>query len=245
MAQRVTEKIASLPTEESAPEKKVETLFVQFLAFRLDPAWRRLSEKERVQGRQEFASEVERPFSGMRTFLYSGLGLKAGMDLLLWRTAPSVDVFQESASRLLATGLGRYLEISLGLLGLVRPSVYVRRPTGQEQAIFSSERGKYLVVYPFSKTAEWYLLPPEERKAMMNEHMGLGHRYPAVRQVLAYSFGLDDQEFIVAYEMEDLSEFESLVRELRSTQVRRYTLRDTPIITATHRPLQEALQLLG
>lgn len=245
MAQRVGEEISTLPEEKIPDEKKGSLLFVQFLAFRLDPAWRRLPDEEKTRGRKEFAQEVNRTVPGLQTFVYSGLGLKAGVDLLLWRKAPSVDLFQESASRLLSTGLGRYLEISISLLGLIRLSVYVRRPTGQEQAIFSEERGKYLVVYPFSKTAEWYLLKPEERQEMMNEHIRVGHRYPAVRQVLAYSYGLDDQEFIVVYEMEELDIFEALVRDLRSTRVRRYTLRDTPIISAIHRPLEETLELLG
>jgi chlorite dismutase len=85
----------------------------------------------------------------------------------------------------------------------------------------------------------------EARQGMMNEHMRIGHEYEDVRQVLLYSTGLDDQEFIVAYETEDLPRFQSLVIDLRSTEARRYTLRDTPIFTAIHRPLREALSLIG
>ncbi|MBI3287528.1 MAG: chlorite dismutase family protein [Chloroflexi bacterium] len=233
------------PREQLQPATPIAPLFVQYLAFRLDPSWRRLPEEERRRGREEFALEVQREEAELHTYAYSGLGLKMGLDLLLWRNASSVDAFQASLSRLLTTGLGRYLEVSYSLLGLIRPSTYVRRPTAQEQAILGSERGRYLVVYPFSKTPEWYLLKPEERQALMNEHIRVGHRYPSVRQVLAYSFGLDDQEFIVAYEMEQLEEFEELVRALRETQVRRYTLRDTPILTCIHHRLGEALTLLG
>ncbi len=111
--------------------------------------------------------------------------------------------------------------------------------------MFTGERHKYLIVYPFVKTAEWYLLDRETRQKMMNEHMKLGHQFPMVQQLLAYSFGLDDQEFIVAYETDELPAFLDLVYALRMTEGRRYTLRDTPILTAIHRPISEILRLLG
>ena len=107
------------------------------------------------------------------------------------------------------------------------------------------ERGSYLVVYPFTKTAEWYLMSKATRQGMMNEHIKVGHEYPNIRQVLVHSTGLDDQEFMVAYETEDLREFQSLVIDLRATDARVYTLSDTPIYTCVHRPLREALDLLG
>ena len=100
-------------------------------------------------------------------------------------------------------------------------------------------------VYPFSKTIEWYLMSKEARQGMMNEHIRIGHEYAEIRQVLLYSTGLDDQEFVVAYEMDDLPRFSALVTALRDTEARRYTLRDTPIVTGVHRPLREALSLIG
>ena len=123
------------------------------------------------------------------------------------------------------------------MIGLIRPSQYVKRPSSQEQSLFSGERSRYLVVYPFVKSVEWYLTPAEERQEVMKGHMRVGHRFPQVRQLLAYSFGLDDQEFIVAYETDDLVGFQDLVR--------RSTVRDTPIITGIHRPLGEILQQLS
>jgi chlorite dismutase len=95
------------------------------------------------------------------------------------------------------------------------------------------------------KTAEWYLLDREARQAMMNEHIKVGHQYPMVQQLLAYSFGLDDQEFIVAYETDDLPAFLDLVYALRMVEGRKYTLRDTPILAGIHRPLPRILALLG
>jgi chlorite dismutase len=121
----------------------------------------------------------------------------------------------------------------------------VKRPTEQEQSLFTGERSRYLVVYPFTKTAEWYLLGQAARQGIMNEHMRVGHEYPQVRQLLAYSFGIDDQDFVVAYETDDLPAFSSLVRDLRGTESRRSTVRDTPIWTGIHRPMPEILGLLG
>src|SRR5207248_850630 len=115
----------------------------------------------------------------------------------------------------------------------------------QEQALDEQNRLKYLVVYPFVKTIDWYLMSREARQGMMNEHMRIGHEYADVRQVLLYATGLDDQEFIVAYETDNLERHQQLVIALRDTEARRYTLRDTPIYTAIYRPLDEALALLG
>jgi chlorite dismutase len=128
---------------------------------------------------------------------------------------------------------------------MLRPSQYVRRPSEHEQSLFLGERSRYLVVYPFTKATDWYLLPKEARQGVMNEHIRVGRSFPQVRQLLASSFGLDDMDFLVAYETDDLAAFGDLVRELRSTESRRSTVRDTPILTAIHRPLEEIRRLLG
>lgn len=226
-----------------AQNREQGQLFVQFLVFRAEGAWRRLPSEERERGRAEFIEAVKQ--SDLTTYGYSLLGLKAGCDLLLWRLSPSLDRLQESAGRLLVTGLGRYLELVHALTGLVRPSQYVRKPTPQEQGMLVPDRKRYLIVYPFVKTTEWYRLSRDARQGMMNEHIRVGHQFPAVRQLLAYSFGLDDQEFIVAYETDDLQAFQDLVMALRETEARRYTLRDVPLFTGISRPLEEALALLG
>ena len=176
---------------------------------------------------------------------YSTIGLRAEADLLLWRMAESIEDLEETAADQLAAGIGQWLAPTISMIGLTRPSQYVKRPTTQEQSLFTGERSRYLVVYPFTKSVEWYLSPAEERQAVMRGHMKIGHAYPQVRQLLAYSFGLDDQEFIVAYETDELVAFQDLVRELRETESRRSTVRDTPIITGIHRPLGEILGMLS
>jgi chlorite dismutase len=212
--------------------------------LRLDPAWRRRSAEEYRADLDAFCAAAERSDRRLTQHAYSTIGLRAEGDLLLWRMADDLEALEETAADLLSAGIGRWMAPTMSMIGLTRPSQYVKRPTTQEQSLFSGERSRYLVVYPFVKSTAWYLTPADERQEIMKGHMRVGHRYPQVRQLLAYSFGLDDQEFIVAYETDDLVAFQDLVRELRETESRRSTIRDTPIITGIHRPLGSILQLL-
>jgi chlorite dismutase len=220
-------------------------VFVQALALGLDPAWRRLSDEERRTDGELFVLACEAGEQQVRSFSYSSVGLQPGVDILLWRMASSVDALERSAAVLLRTGLGRSLVVRHSLLGRVAPSQYVKKPTSQEQSLFAGERSSYLVVYPFTKSADWYLLSREARQGVMNEHMRVGHDYPTIRQALAYSFGLDDQDFVVAYETDDLGAFGDLVRALRSTESRRSTVDDRPILLGIHHSLADITALLG
>jgi chlorite dismutase len=219
--------------------------YVHAWLLRLDPAWRRRSAEERRADTDAFCTAAGRVEGRLMQHAYSTIGLRAEGDLLLWRMAESIEDLEETAADQLAAGIGQWLAPAISMIGLTRPSQYVKRPTTQEQSLFTGERSKYLVVYPFTKSVEWYLSPAEERQAVMRGHMKIGHAYPQVRQLLAYSFGLDDQEFIVAYETDELVAFQDLVRELRETESRRSTVRDTPIITGIHRPLGEILGMLS
>ena len=221
-----------------------ETRFVHALALRLDPAWKRLSGIERCGGADELVAAVESA-AEVRTFTYSMIGLQPDADLLLWSLGPSLEALEDRAARALRSGMGRWLTVSQSFLGIIQPSQYVKKPTPQEQSLFSGERARYLVVYPFTKSTDWYLLGREARQGIMNEHMRIGHDYPQVRQLLANSFGVDDMDFLVAYETDDLAGFSELVRALRGSDSRRSTVRDTPILTAVHRPLREITAMLG
>jgi chlorite dismutase len=218
--------------------------FVHALALGLDPAWRRLPADVRRSTADAFAGAVATA-DPVRTETYSMVGLKAGIDLLIWRLAPTLDDLETTASYALRTGMGRWMTTRQSFLGLIRDSQYVAKPTSQEQSLFEGDRSRYLVVYPFTKSTEWYLTSKEVRQGSMNEHMKVGRGYPAVRQLLANSFGLDDMDFLVAYEMDDLPAFSALVRDLRSTEGRRSTVRDTPILAGVHRPIAEIVDLLG
>jgi chlorite dismutase len=221
-----------------------ERRFVHALALQVDGAWRRLAREDRCASAEDLARVLAEP-SDVKTFTYSTIGLEAGSDVLLWSLGPSLAALEEKAAAVLRSGLGSWMSVRQSFLGVIRPSQYVRRPTEQEQSLFAGERSAYLVVYPFTKSTDWYLLAQEERQKVMNEHMKVGHAYRQVRQLLAYSFGLDDMDFLVAYETDDLEAFSELVRELRGTESRRSTVRDTPIIAAVHRPVDEITRLLG
>lgn len=218
--------------------------FVHALALGLDPAWRRTEREQRCRSAEEFAAAVSAR-SEVTTFTYSTIGLKPGADVVLWSLGPSVAALEAKSAAVLRSGAGAWMTVQHSFLGMIKPSQYVKRPTEQEQSLFSGERSAYLVVYPFTKSTEWYLLDQAERQKVMNEHMRVGHHYKGVRQLLASSFGVDDMDFLVAYETDDLEEFGDLVRELRGTESRRSTVRDTPIITAVHRPIEEITRMLG
>jgi chlorite dismutase len=219
--------------------------FVHAWLLRLDPAWRRLPAFERGRDAAELCAAAERAEERVAQHYYSTIGLRTEGELLIWRMAQRLEDLEESAADLLRSGIGRWLASAISFLGMTRPSQYVRRPTSQEQNLFEGERSRYLAVYPFIKSTDWYLTPADERQRQMGGHMKIGHRYPQVRQLLAYSFGIDDQEFVVAYETDELAAYQDLVRELRETEARRATVRDTPVITGVHRPLGEIVAMLG
>jgi chlorite dismutase len=223
-----------------------EQVYVQALALAVDPTWRRRTAAERHADGCDFrAAFAEVEVQDGRTISYSSVGLERGVDILLWRMAPSVEALEATGAGLLRAGLGQWLGVTHSLIGRIGPSQYVRKATEQEQSLFAGERSKYLIVYPFTKATDWYLLGKEARQGVMNEHMRVGHDFPTIRQALAYSFGLDAQDFVVAYETDDLVAFGDLVRALRATESRRSTVNDTPILLGIHRPMDEILDLLG
>ena len=123
----------------------------------------------------------------------------------------------------------RYFRLQHVLWGLTAVSPYSRGASARGIDPFAARSMRYLVVYPFAKTHDWYQTPADERRAMMSDHIRVGREYPSTDQLLLYSTGLQDHEFVVLYETDDLTVFSGLVRELRATEVRGYTLLDTPV----------------
>jgi len=138
----------------------------------------------------------------------------------------------------------QYLKLTNTLWGYTRPSQYSKaQRSPQEMDPFDAQRKRYLTIYPFVKTVDWYLMSRDARQGMMNEHIRVGKQYPEILQLLLYSFGVQDQEFVVVYEMDDLRQFSDLVADLRAVEGRKYTERDTPLHTALWRPPEETLAL--
>jgi chlorite dismutase len=215
------------------------------MALRVDSAWRRLQDADREVARAAFLEAHRAAASRVTTYTYSMIGTRADASVLFWRLGQSFEDVEETAALLLRSGMGKWCEVGYSMVGIVRPSNYVKERTPQEEGMFSGERNRYIIVYPFVKTTEWYLTPEEERRRQMSEHIRVGRNYPDIPQLLAYSFGVDDQEFIVAYETDSLQDFQDLVRDLRQTEGRRATVKDTPQLVGVHRPLPEILDMLG
>lgn len=233
------------------PEMKRQ--FVNFVFYKVDPAWRRLSQSERDLGKKEFMTVVDEftskdPSSKVLTYSYTTVGIRPETDFLLWRITYMLESFQEMSTGLLSTGLGRYLSTPYSYLAMTKRSVYVDRISpehGESRMQVVPAQSKYLFVYPFVKRRDWYLMTKPARQGIMDEHIEVGSRYVSVKLNTTYSFGLDDQEFVVAFETDKAEDFLDLVMELRETEGSRYTLRDTPTLTCIRKSLQETLDSLG
>ena len=223
--------------------------YVNFAFYKVDPFWRRQPEDERRKGKCEFVEVVKNWEQDVLVTSYSLVGIRGDCDFMLWRIGYDVLKLQEMTAQLLATELGKYLTTPYSFLSMTKRSVYVDKHTheGQEGTRLKLVPGqfKYLFVYPFVKSKAWYRLTKHARQGMMDEHIEIGHKYPTVRLNTTYSFGLDDQEFVVAFESDKPEHFVDLVMELRHSEATSYTVRDTPTFTCIHRELKEVLDLLG
>jgi chlorite dismutase len=219
--------------------------FVHYAFYKCRPTWRFLPDGEKERGTAEFLDAVERFNDSIMMETYSTLGLRADTDFLIWKVSPELPPIQEMSAALNRTGLGRHLDLSHSLLAMTRKSVYTRAEPLESGFKVDPGEGSYLFVYPFVKTRAWYTLPLAERQRMMTDHIRVGHEYPDVQLHTAYSFGLDDQEFVVSFSTDHPKRFQALVMKLRETEASGYTLRDTPIFTCVKRPLREILTSLG
>jgi chlorite dismutase len=214
--------------------------------FKATPSWLLLPKNDKSRAIAEYVSSVDDFTRRLTVRAYSTIGLRRDTDFLLWLTAPELPVIQEMLEALRRTALAAHLDNTYTYLAVTRESQYVKAHTDDEAAVtMQPGQSRYLFVYPFVKTREWYLLPMEERRRMMAEHIRTGHRFPAIRINTAYSFGLDDQDFVVAFEGDEPKEFVTLLMKLRETDASRYTVRDTPQHTCARRPLEEILEALG
>ena len=215
--------------------------FVKFSFFKLDRSWRQLSADERRKSREEFAAVVEELATDGKTNTYSTVGTRADVDLMIVQAASSVETFHSSASRLNGTHMAAYLDHPYSFLSVRRKTRYKHGGGAPDL----KEAYRYFVIYPMVKTRAWYGKSMEERQKMMNDHFRVGHNYPMVKINTTYSFGLDDPEFVVGFEMDNPSDFVSLVMDLRDVEAAQYTQSETPIFTTIRMPIAEALAALG
>jgi len=226
------------------PEQTPRTLN-HFSLYAFTDAYWSLDKEEKSSFHQEWLSGLRA--AAQTVDVFQNTDSKA--DMLIWCALEADDpegcntsVFFEK----LAQGITPHRHLIRpvdSLWGFTRPSQYTKVRSAQEIDPFAATRLRYLVMYPFAKTADWYLMSREARQGMMNEHIRIGKQYEDIKQLLLYSFGLQDQEFVVVYETDDLPRFSNLVNELRDTEARRYTLQDTPVTTAIYHPAEETLAL--
>ena len=222
--------------------------FVKYTFYKAAPEWKRLPDQVREAGKRQFASVVAEFESRLTTRTYSLMGMRADADMMLWCVSPTLEMVQELATQLARTGLGNYLETAHSYLAMTRRSMYIddhEHQGSESRTRIRPMNRPYLFVYPFVKSHGWYQLPVEERQRMMEEHFQVGHKYPEVKIHTAYSYGLDDQEFVLGFETDSPARFLELVMELRVAEQRPYTERDTPIFTCLLRPVEEVLDSLG
>ena len=216
--------------------------FLNFSFFKTDSKWRWMNEQTKQESAKEFVSIINSE-NKVQYRSYSTLGLREDTDFLLLMISDVLDSTQELTSKLYHTIFGKYMNPAFNYLSLTRPSTYAQASI---PAFMNSQNSlNYLIVYPFVKDREWYLLPFEERKKMMDEHITIGRKFPQVKLNTTYSFGLDDQDFMLAFETEDLSAFQDLIMQLRETQVSKYIVKDTPMIVCVRKELEELIRSLG
>jgi chlorite dismutase len=216
----------------------------RYVTVAVTPEWRRLPDNERAAQKDELARAADHP--AVRVHAYSLVGTRADADILLWCVADGLAELRDLETRLAGTRIWGYSTRPYAYLAARRRSQYLG-----DHAHAGSEHGRaeagpvgdmpYVVVYPMTKKRSWYALPHEERTRIMGAHFATGHKYPDIRIHTGYSFGIDDNEFVVAFEVPDVRRFVALVADLRETESSSYTERETPIFVGAAMPLRQAL----
>ena len=203
------------------------------------------SPDEREAGKRAFCDTVDQWADKLQVRSYTSSGTRGDADFLLWQIGESLDDIQGLHTELMRTAMGPLLSMPYSFLAMTRRSQYVSPEEGSSRLHLHPADSKYFFVYPFVKTRAWYQLPLEERQAMMDEHIRVGRKYPSVKLNTTYSFGLDDQEFVVSFETDEPADFLDLVMELREAKSSLYTLRDTPTFSCISMSLRDTLDAIG
>ena len=218
--------------------------FVNFQFFKVNPEWRMVDPEICEKGKQEFLQVIQECSQRVIVRPYTLLGVRADCELMFWRISEHLDDFHAMSAKIAATLFGQYLIPVYSYLSMTKRSMYIDKISPEHiesRTRVIPGKYKYIFVYPFIKSRDWYLLPLSERQLAMDEHIRIGSKYPSVKLNTTYSFGLDDQDFVVAFESDQPSDFLDLVMELRESQASKYTVRDTPTFTCIAKPIQDIL----
>ena len=227
----------------SAPEQDRGGQYVAYTFFRVDPAWRRLPVEERAAMKDAFADVIEEwtpRYDALKP--YSVTGVRPDSDFFLWKITQRYEDLGELGAALNATPLAGWLETPYSYLATTMPSQYTSARRARKVI---PKNSPYLVVYPFVKVRPWYALPESDRQRAMDEHIRIGREeFPSIKNHTSYSFGIDDEELMTAFECDEPADFMHLMLRLRESEASRYTERDTPIFVGQHLPVREALDRL-
>lgn len=229
-------------------KRKLPRQFVNFTFYRARPAWSMLADGEKDQCKQSFIETVDDFRRHLLIHTYSTVGLRTSADFLIWKIGSDLEPMQELAARLNRTPMSKYVEPTHSFLSMTKRSMYIEKNCAEheeDRVHIVPGQSDYLFVCPLLRTREWYSRPQEQRQEMMDENLRIGSKYRSVKLHTTYSFGLDDQEFVVAFETDKPSDFLDLVQELREAKSSCFTLRDTPMFTCRQRTLAECLNALG
>jgi len=216
--------------------------YVAYAFYRVDPAWRRLPVEERAACKDAFAEVVEDWSARMESLrAYTVTGVRPDSDFFLWKITSRYEDLGELGAALNGTPLAGWLETPYSYLATTKASQYTKARRARKVVPRGSP---YLVVYPFVKVRPWYSLPEEQRQRAMDEHMRIGAEFETIYNHTTYSFGIDDQEFMTAFECDEPADFMHLMLTLRETEASRYTERDTPIFVGQHVNIRDALDAL-
>ena len=213
--------------------------YVKYTFFKVDADWRKLSAEEKEISKKGFLDSLKKNVKDAEPRSYSLVGTRGDADFMLWTITGSLDHLQKLQSDILKTEMGKYLSTPYSYLAMLRPSQYFGGPSEKDPV-----GSKYLFVYPLTKKREWYSIPFEERRRIMKDHVQAGQKYPSVTIHTAYSFGIDDYEFILSFETDYPEDFLNLVMDLRTTEASKYTAVETPIFTCLKVEPEKMLDLL-
>jgi chlorite dismutase len=236
-------KINQKEIKDKKDDTNLPTLYLNFSFYKVDPKWRWLNDLGKDEAAKEFSSLIDIANTKMKVMTYSTVGMRKESDFMLWSISDSVEKIQVLSSKVYTTVLGKYIDTSEVYLSASRPSIYSNKIT--PSFMEDDKPLKYNIVYPFVKSREWYLLPFAKRSEMMKEHINVGKKFPQIRLNTSYSFGIGDQDFMLAFETDNLMDFQDLIMKLRETQVNRYVVRDTPMIVCVYKKIFDIIKSLG
>src|SRR5499427_5159752 len=229
-------------------KRKLPRQFVNFTFYRARPDWRLLDPAKKADCKRSFVAAVDHFRQSLFIHSYSTVGLRSNADFMIWRIGSDLDPMQDMTARLNQTSMAKYVEPTHSLLSMTKRSMYIEKECAdqsEDRTHIVPGQSEYLFVCPLQRTREWYARPQEQRLEMMEENLRIGSKYRSVKLHTTYSFGLDDQEFVVAFETDKPADFLDLFQELRETKASCFTLRDTPMFTCRKRSLAECLDALG